>query len=173
MRGSKKSMKMKSKEEDEVEQLLQATQDHFLLNLSLNSHTTRSSPSLSSSSNNYDDISLDLDLERRFHALKGKTSSQSNDQELNSVLGQDLSARFAALKGKSSSSHDQLRVGPTATALSNVYEEESEDEEDQVQKLIDWAKDAARLDPSPPSDEEEEEDDDSDEDEDNRRRKRK
>ncbi|OIW17359.1 hypothetical protein TanjilG_22471 [Lupinus angustifolius] len=162
-------MKMKSKEEDEVEQLLQATQDHFLLNLSLNSHTTHSSPSLSSSSNNYDHISLDLDLERRFQALKGKNHSQNKDQELNSVLGHDLSARFAALKGKSSSSsHDPLGVGPTV--LSNEYEEESEDEEDQVQKLIEWAKDAARLDPSPPSDEDE---DDSDEDEDNRRRKRK
>ncbi|KAK7273592.1 hypothetical protein RIF29_14648 [Crotalaria pallida] len=159
MRGSSsRKTNKREKEDDEVEQLLQAAQDQFLLNLSLNSHTTRSSlsPSLYPPSTQDDDISLDLDLERRFRALKGKTPAQDKDhQQLKSVLGDDLAARFAALKGKSSS-QVSLGVGPTASKEGYAYEEESEDEVDQVRKLIEWAKDAARLHPSPPSDVEDE-----------------
>ena len=162
--------KEKDKSEDEVEQLLQAAQDQILLNLSLNSHIAHrappSPPPSSKKGPNHNDDDINLDLERRFQVLKTKppaTSTQHhNDQELRSVLGDDLSARFAALKAKSSSTTN-IALGPTATAASKVlYEEESEGEEEQVQKLIEWAKDAARLDPSPPSDEDDDDDDNQD-----------
>lgn len=185
MRGSsdRKTKKEKKVEIDEVEQLLQATQDQFLLNLTLNSHITRYSPSPSSSlfpsnNNNHDDddIHLDLDLERRFQALKRKSPAQDNsskDEDLNSVvLGEDLVARFSALKGKSSSSQVPLGVGPTASNGGCGYEEESEDEEDQVQKLIEWAKDAARLDPSPPSDDDDDNSSSASDDADNDNRRK-
>ncbi|XP_031284811.1 uncharacterized protein LOC116143500 [Pistacia vera] len=168
---------------DEVEQLLQSAQDEMLLKLSVNSH-------IAHISSNY----IDSDLDRRFQALKSRpslhqssssssssSSSQSNhrvndvnvnvDNELKSVLGDDLSARFAALKASPSSSNDNknlnaLSVGP------NVSYDDDNDEEDEVEKLIRWAKDAARLDPSPPSDDDKDSDcTDSDDDEPPRRKK--
>ena len=155
-----------SRNEMEVEQLLQAAQDELVLNLSINSHMSRVSP-------NY----IDSDLDRRFQALKKSGSSvvpqeSSNNKELKAVMGDDLSARFAVLKGSSSSSSTPgVGVGPN-----NILSDDGdgdEDEEDEVEKLIRWAKDAARLDPSPPSDdddhdeeEEEEEEEEDDEEED-------
>ncbi|RDX73482.1 hypothetical protein CR513_46910, partial [Mucuna pruriens] len=131
----------KKKREDEVEEMLQAVQDEILLNLS---HSHIIAAKKDNNIADTQDLDLDLDLERRFQALKMKTKSASQ---------QDLSARFDALKAKSSSSS----VGPTVTTSNSNYyrgeeEESEEDEEAQVQKLIQWAKDAARLDPSPPSD---------------------
>ncbi|CAJ1933010.1 unnamed protein product [Sphenostylis stenocarpa] len=132
MKGSKKGKREKEKKtkiEDEVEEMLQAVQDEVLLTLS-QAHMTRASSSVED---------LDPDLERRFQALKMKTKPNPQQQD------QDLSARFGALKAKSSRS----------ISNSNSYKEEEEsedDEETQVQKLIQWAKDAARLNPSPPSD---------------------
>ncbi|KAJ0037681.1 hypothetical protein Pint_23254 [Pistacia integerrima] len=170
---------------DEVEQLLQSAQDEMLLKLSVNSH-------IAHISSNY----IDSDLDRRFQALKSRpslhqsssssssswsSSSQSNhrvndvnvnvDDELKSVVGDDLSVRFAALKASPSSSNDNknlnaLSVGP------NVSYDDDNDEEDEVEKLIRWAKDAARLDPSPPSDDDKDSDcTDSDDDEPPRRKK--
>ncbi|GMY18592.1 46 kDa FK506-binding nuclear protein [Fagus crenata] len=166
-----------SRNEMEVEQLLQAAQDELVLNLSINSHMSRVSP-------NY----IDSDLDRRFQALKKSGSSvvpqeSSNNKELKAVMGDDLSARFAALKGSSSSSSSSSSTPGVGVVPNNILSGDGdgdgdgdEDEEDEVEKLIRWAKDAARLDPSPPSDdddhddeeeeEEEEEDDDDEEEED-------
>ncbi|KAK8529696.1 hypothetical protein V6N13_102599 [Hibiscus sabdariffa] len=75
------------------------------------------------------------------------------DEELKAVLGDDLSARFAALKASLSSSSSN----PTASITNEVRiglekSDGEDDEEDEVERVIQWAKDAARLDPSPASD---------------------
>ncbi|KAI4313185.1 hypothetical protein L6164_026183 [Bauhinia variegata] len=158
-----KGVKNNKTDRDEVEELLQAAQDQVLLNLSVNSHIVSSS----TSSNNY----LDGDLDRRFQALKSsKPSIQTQipivDRESKDALGDDLSARFAGLKVKNSSSTSssalakELGLGGGPTLDSTVQEED--DEVDQVEKLIQWAKDAARLDPSPPSDDDNDSDDKDD-----------
>ncbi|WJX92293.1 hypothetical protein P8452_73953 [Trifolium repens] len=159
-RGTRKE----NKEEDEVEKMLRAAQDEILLNLSINSHLSRPSPSSSSSTIPNPDPDLDLDLERRFQALKTKSKEQGP---------LDLSARFDALKNKSNHSGNAAVTIPA----SKTYEEsDEEDEEIQIQKLIEWAKDAARLDPSPPSpsvsdnDDDEDNNDDEDDDDDNHRK---
>ncbi|KAG7016610.1 hypothetical protein SDJN02_21720, partial [Cucurbita argyrosperma subsp. argyrosperma] len=169
--------KMGSGNEDEqVEQLLQAAQDDLMLKLSVDSHMSRVSP-------NY----LDSDLDRRFQALRSRPSSsaaaasrnprpsqphhQSDsssrpppienlvvDGESQSILGDDLAARFAALKASLPSS-----ITPPPSSIPNDVD--SDDEEDEVEKLIQWAKDAARLDPSPPSEEDDEDDEDDDDEE--------
>ncbi|KAK7858693.1 uncharacterized protein LOC112027281 [Quercus suber] len=161
-------MKKAQSEAKEVEELLQAAQDELLLKLSLDSHMSRVSP-------NY----IDSDLDRRFQALKKSRpsslsssvvpQSQSHKSTDDNSNNSDLSARFAALKakGSSSSSSSSAAVGVGVGPSSNIlYEEEEDDEDDEVEKLIRWAKDAARLDPSPPSDDDDDQDDDDDEDED-------
>ncbi|XP_038875163.1 uncharacterized protein LOC120067697 [Benincasa hispida] len=172
--------------DEQVEQLLQAAQDDLMLKLSVDSHMSRVSP-------NY----LDSDLNRRFQALRSRPSStaavprnprppqphiQSDsssrplsienlvvDGESQSILGDDLAARFAALKASLPSS-----TRPPPSSIPNDVD--SEDEEDEVEKLIQWAKDAARLDPSPPSEEDEDDEEEdftsSDEDVDDRRKER-
>lgn len=60
----------------------------------------------------------------------------------------DINARFDALKTKSNP------AGITVSTSETQFRYESEEEEDedvQIRKLIEWAKDSARLDPSPPS----------------------
>lgn len=163
----------KSDQSNEVEKLLEAAHDEMLLKLSVDSH-------IASIPSNY----LDADLDRRFQALRSRpsvprqsksqsaTPSQSQtrrnvsvDDELKSSLGDDLSARFAALKASSSSSssanddnkYDGVDVGP------KIPDGDVDHGEDEVEKIIRWAKDAARLDPSPPSDDD---DDDKDSDRD-------
>lgn len=165
----------KSDQSNEVEKLLEAAHDEMLLKLSVDSH-------IASISSNY----LDADLDRRFQALRSRpsvprqsksqsaTPSQSQtrrnvsvDDELKSSVGDDLSARFAALKASSSSSsanddnkYDGVDVGP------KIPDGDVDDGEDEVEKIIRWAKDAARLDPSPPSDDDDGKDSDRDTDSD-------
>ncbi|KAK3004878.1 hypothetical protein RJ639_019306 [Escallonia herrerae] len=69
----------------------------------------------------------------------------------------DLFARFAALKGtpSSSSSNDE-----------QVLSGDQNDNVDEVEKLMRWAMDAARLDPSPSSDDEDDDTDHTDDDDD-------
>ncbi|KAK4748755.1 hypothetical protein SAY87_015341 [Trapa incisa] len=166
---------------DEVEQLLQAAQDDVLLKLSVNSHHISRGSS----------DSLDPDLSRRFQALKARPSAPNpppphrpspyprGNDELKDVLGDDLSARFAALRGSAnhSSSSSPLVVSSLNQAISEpsvsrgLIEQgcgsaNPDNDEDEVEKIIQWAKDAARLDPSPPSDEEDNKDDDDDGDDD-------
>lgn len=155
-------MESPEKNMDEVEELLQSVQDQLLLNISVDSHIARASTSNSLSP-------LDSDLDRRFLALKSSqpsnpiTSALANqDQELKAVLGEDLSSRFAALKTKSIPNSNSLTPSISVAAImqeasfgSTLLNDEDKDEENEVDRLIRWAKDAARLDPSPPSDDDE------------------
>ncbi|GFP94467.1 hypothetical protein PHJA_001591100 [Phtheirospermum japonicum] len=127
----------------------------MLLKLSLNSHVARAS------------AAIDPDLDRRFEAIrKPQKPAKINDplkkvptkmdtcasiKSPSAVVSDDLFARFAALK---SSLHSEKK----SSLRDDVEEEESKDE---IGKLINWAIDAARLNPSLPS-----EDDDSDGDDD-------
>ncbi|XP_061990572.1 uncharacterized protein LOC133710425 [Rosa rugosa] len=158
MNRNKGKTKTKKTEKDEVEELLQAAQDDMLLGLSVDSHISRLS-----------------DVDRRFQALKLKSptppkvadanssapavTSIQVDEELKAVLGDDLSTRFAALKASvpmpSSSSSSSSIIAASSALHADYDDDDAVDEDDEVEKLIRWAKDAARLDPSPPSDDEE------------------
>lgn len=168
--------------DDEVDELLKAAQDDVLIKLSLNSHIAHSGTS----------SSIDPDLDSRFQALKARQSkSKSSKVDASQVRivsekknpekvlrtvdeSDDLFERFAALKGSS------LPSPPSSAAdvggRDEVQQLVNDDGEDEVEKVIKWAIDAARLDPSPPSDsdnEEEGEDDDDltdDSDEDDHRK---
>ncbi|KAL1222522.1 hypothetical protein V5N11_018895 [Cardamine amara subsp. amara] len=161
-----------NKEEDEVEQLLQAAQDEMILKLSVNSHTSRSSSDY-----------LDPDLHSRFLALKSQPSTKKKDQQhrqkrrprspppkskdVVEETPEDLMLRFAALKTSLPSSSSSSSV-----LLPNEIGEEDSDEigEDaEVEKLIQWAIDAARLDPSPPSDDDHSQSSDDDDETDSTR----
>lgn len=159
-KGERKT-KEKGTEDDEVEQMLRAAQDEILLNLSINSHLARASPSsttdLHPNSDPGLDSVLDPDLERRFQALKMKNKAHQPVVE-----EQDLSARFDALKAKFNPPVDPTVTSSKTQSRYEEGEESEEDEETQVQKLIEWAKDAARLDPSPPSESDDDDDDDDD-----------
>lgn len=137
----------KAREGDEVEELLRAAEDELLLNLTLNSHMSRVSPSY-----------IDADLDRRFQVLKSSSSSSKTNPKLKDPVprnGQnpqeprldhadndDLLARFAALKGSISE----------ATVTATDRADDDDDEEDEVEKVIRWAMDTVRLENSPPTD---------------------
>lgn len=153
------SRKKAAEKNDEVEELLQAAQDELLLKLSLDSHMSRLPPDYLSS-----------DLDRRFQALKSRPSAPPNPSShslsppqnsqkstTSSVDQEDLSSRFAALKGSQGIPADPKLL---SSADGDDDADDEEDEEDEVEKLIQWAKDAARLEPSPSSDDEDEDDDD-------------
>ncbi|KAH7569825.1 hypothetical protein JRO89_XS05G0004700 [Xanthoceras sorbifolium] len=143
------------KSDDEVDQLLQAAQDDVLLKLSVDSHISHLSPN-----------HIDSDLDRRFQALKSRlsippppSSSSSKPKspvhrDFKTASGDDLSARFAALKASSSVSSFNNNEVPDAPNMSDPNDDDNSDNE--VDKVIRWAMDAARLDPSPPSDDDEE-----------------
>ncbi|XP_027098327.1 uncharacterized protein [Coffea arabica] len=152
----------KSVEEDEVDELLKAAQDDMLLKLSLNSHMTHSSSQFSS---------IDPDLDSRFLALKKPHQSKSNSKsisksKLDDTAGttqqnpekvlqnidesDDLFARFAALKSSLPSYNTSVRDGQVQQQQ-QLMDDDGAGEEDEVEKVIKWAIDAARLDPSPPS----------------------
>jgi hypothetical protein len=95
----------------------------------------------------------------RFQALKSRPSvlpnpssnslspPQNSQKSTTSSVDEDvLSGRFVALKG----SHGIL-VDPKLSS-SDDDDDATEDEEDEVEKLIQWAKDAALLERSPSSD---------------------
>ncbi|XP_003571492.2 uncharacterized protein LOC100836466 [Brachypodium distachyon] len=122
-------------EEAEVEALLRAAQDAVLLKLQANSHLVSSStasnlpPPLDSAPG-----ALDDDLARRFEALKTRPPVPAKQP----AAGMDeAEARFAALKGAPAA------VGPERVWLEDLGDGESEDE---VEKVMRWAMDAARLD---------------------------
>lgn len=165
----------RGKEDDEVEQLLQAAQDEMILKLSVNSHTSSSKPDY-----------LDPDLHSRFLALRSRPSQKkkkdqnpqkprprspppkSKDVE---ETPDDIMLRFAALKSSLPSSSSSSSVSPSVRLPGDIGEDGDEIGEDaEVEKLIQWAIDAARLDPCPPSDDDDRQssDDDDDLDDDNR-----
>ncbi|ESQ54894.1 hypothetical protein EUTSA_v10026382mg [Eutrema salsugineum] len=158
----------RGKEEDEVEQLLQAAQDEMILKLSVDSHT-------SSSKSDY----LDPDLHSRFLALRSQPSSKKKDYQHRQKrrprsppkskdveeTPDDLMLRFAALKSSLPSSSSS--VSPSVPLPDEIGEDADDiGEDDEVEKLIQWAIDAARLDPSPPSDDDDDDNRSSDNDDD-------
>ncbi|XP_073012176.1 uncharacterized protein [Typha latifolia] len=122
----------------DVDDLLRAAEDDLLLRLQVNSHPISSSSSFSS---------LDPDLDRRLQALRSqpfKSSSPSEsrkhgDEEVGRILGDDLAARFAALKASPGSD-------PVADRGGFCDEGGGEGSEKEVEKVLQWAMDAARLD---------------------------
>ncbi|XP_059278817.1 uncharacterized protein LOC132032997 [Lycium ferocissimum] len=163
----------KKTESEEVEELLRAAEDDVSLKLSLNSHMARGSSTQF----------IDPQLDQRFQALRSKKTPKKtpiSQQGIGLVKqppsastamdSDDLFTRFAALKSS---------LPAYSSASSSAVEKEEGDDDDEVEKVIKWAIDAARLDPSPPS----ETDDDNDEsstdvedensDDDSKRRQRK
>lgn len=156
--------------DDDVDELLRAAHDDVLIKLSLNSHIAH----LGTSS------SIDPDLDSRFQALKARQSkSKSSKLDASQVRiasekknpekvlqtvdeSDDLFARFAALKGSSLPSHPSSAAD--VGGRDEVQQLVNDDGEDEVEKVIKWAIDAARLDPSPPSDSDDEEGGDNDDD---------
>ncbi|RWR89481.1 pheromone-processing carboxypeptidase KEX1-like protein [Cinnamomum micranthum f. kanehirae] len=178
-------------EDSEVEELLRAAEDDMLLNLSIHSHTSRSNPfdadlarrfealkmpKPSSSSNitkspkpNKEEEEKEEKEERQ--VTTGSLSSLQVDENLKMILGSDLSARFAALRKGSSSSSSSIpsKDFQGHSGKSNDHDDDEVDgdgvSKKEVDKLIQWAMDAARLDPSISSDDDGGVDDDSDIDE--------
>ncbi|CAL9226693.1 unnamed protein product [Arabidopsis halleri] len=162
-------MRKGGKEEDEVEQLLQAAQDEMILKLSVDSHTSRSSSDY-----------LDPDLHSRFLALKSQKKkdlqrqqhkrrprSPTKSKDVVEETPDDLMLRFAALKTSLPSSSS---VSKSVILQDEIGEDGDEIGEDtEVEKLIQWAIDAARLDPSPPSDDDQSQSSDSDDENDSTR----
>ncbi|KAL1568738.1 hypothetical protein AAHA92_00313 [Salvia divinorum] len=147
----------KATDDDDVEQLLREAHDDVLLKFSVNSHTARGSAA----------AAIDPDLDRRFQALKKPQKlTKKRDDSLKKTpkeadapaADDDLYSRFAALKTSLPSNSSNF--------TRNEVVEEQEDDEDEVEKLIRWATDAARLDPSPPSEDDDCEDDSSNDDDD-------
>ncbi|CAK9166141.1 unnamed protein product [Ilex paraguariensis] len=171
-------------ENDEVSELLRAAEDEMLLKLSVDSHMSRGSSS----------HIIDPDLDRRFLALKSKpkpskikpstnpsavplrnpppelptgSMRESGDHEETKVDDDDLLARFSALKGSIPSYLSSSVAFNDSQRQSKGEEKEEENSDtDEVEKVIKWAIDAARLDPSPPSDNSDNDDSDDDDDDD-------
>ncbi|EES13345.1 hypothetical protein BDA96_07G041000 [Sorghum bicolor] len=138
-------------EEAEVEALIRAAQDAVLLKLQANSHLVSSTPAASASSTppSLDAAALDpldSDLARRFDALKSRAAAPKPTPAgagAGAAVGgmDELEARFAALKGAAAGPEKETRV-----RLEDLGGESSEDEADEVDKVMRWAMDAARLD---------------------------
>ncbi|TVT99826.1 hypothetical protein EJB05_54784, partial [Eragrostis curvula] len=135
-------------EDAEVEALLRAAQDAVLLKMQANSHLVSSTsaptaPSLDPAAAAPDP--LDDDLGRRFDALKSRPPAPA-PKPAGAGAGagsggmEELEARFAALKGAAGPEKD------SRVKLEDLGGESSEDEEEEVDKLMRWAMDAARLD---------------------------
>lgn len=171
-----KKKKEKTVAEDEIDELLKAAQDDMLLKLSLNSHMAHSSCQISG---------IDPDLDSRFQALKNPDQSKSNSKSAsksklddtasrtqknpekvvqNINESDDLFARFAALKSSLPSYNTSVRDSPVQQL--QLMDDDGDGQEDEVEKVIKWAIDAARLDPSPSSDSDDDAASDADEDDD-------
>ncbi|KAE8716823.1 Oxoprolinase 1 [Hibiscus syriacus] len=177
MSGRKKSSDATA-DTDAVEQLLQAAQDEMLLELSVDSYMSRVAPDYldpdlrcrfqalrsrpsSSQPKQEKESSAQPPLQPPKPQLeqkedgdkKGPEPKVAVDDELKAVLGDDLSARFAALKASLSSSSSNPTASTTNEVRVDLEKSDGEDdEEDEVERVIQWAKDAARLDPFPASD---------------------
>ncbi|CAM8954782.1 unnamed protein product [Rhodiola kirilowii] len=186
MNGRRSNRKAEDRTIDDVEELLKATEDELLLDLSVGSHMSKVAPSY-----------IDSDLNRRFQALKKPSSASVSSSSSKPMIskstpppqksvseksidcgsdGDDLLARFAALKGSRHSS--AIAVG----GIEELGQRNQVGDSDEVERIIQWAKDAARLDPSPPTDSDDsdnfqpsdvdEEDEDSEDEEEERKRRR-
>lgn len=150
----------RAEERDEVEMLLRAAEDEAVLSLSVDAHHITAS-----SETDY----LPPDLHRRFQALKSSTAAAAASASASAASktkpkakakveeeceGDDLWGRFAALKASipPQSHHRPVLelVDQPSAAGQEVIVDADITEEDQVAKVIQWAMDAARLDPSSP-----------------------
>ncbi|XP_040382946.1 uncharacterized protein LOC121055173 [Oryza brachyantha] len=155
MSGGRKPAVSGGGDEAEVEALLRAAQDAVLLKLQANSHLVSSSssspaaaapnppPSLDPSAADADP--LDADLARRFEALRSRPPGDPKRPDAPAAGAgaggmDELEARLAALKGAAG----RPEKGDTRVRLEDL-DGESE-EEDEVDKVMRWAMDAARLD---------------------------
>ncbi|KAM0875391.1 hypothetical protein ACQ4PT_036792 [Festuca glaucescens] len=130
-------------DEAEVEALLRAAQDAVLLKLQSNSHLVSSSSSAASNPSALDPApgSLDDDLARRFDALRSRPPAPKRPAAASpsAAVGMDeMEARFAALKGAAAGSEKETKV--------RLEDLGDESEEDEVEKVMRWGMDAARLD---------------------------
>jgi hypothetical protein len=126
-------------DEAEVEALLRAAQDAVLLKLQSNSHLVSSSSSAASNPPALDPApgSLDDDLARRFDALRSRPPAPKRPDAASPGMD-EMEARFAALKGAA--------AGPEKETKVSLEDLGDESEEDEVEKVMRWAMDAARLD---------------------------
>ncbi|CAO2168019.1 unnamed protein product [Urochloa humidicola] len=148
-----------SGEEAEVEALLRAAQDAVLLKLQANSHlisSTSASASVPAPAGPLDGAAaaadpLEDDLARRFNALKSRAAAPAPKSggagaaaaAAGGSGGMDeLEARFAALKGVAAGVGSEKEARVKLEDLGG----ESSDEESEVDKVMRWAMDAARLD---------------------------
>ncbi|KAK8945323.1 hypothetical protein KSP40_PGU011187 [Platanthera guangdongensis] len=150
-------------EASEVDEMLRAAEDELLMEVHVASHTISSS--------------LDSDLARRFEALKSprlpphpKASQaipppqsstpeskglENRDRIHEDAANDDLMARFAALKAPT------RNLQPMSNPISNHVDFSADEEMDdgdeiskkEAEKVMQWAMDAARLDPSRSDDE--------------------
>jgi hypothetical protein len=130
-------------DEAEVEAILRAAQDAVLLKLQANSHLVSSSSSVASNPLVPDPAPgpLDDDLARRFDALRSRPPAPKRPSAASpsaSVGMDEMEARFAALKGAA--------AGPEKETKVSLEDLGDESEEDEVEKVMRWAMDAARLD---------------------------
>ncbi|XP_019087352.1 PREDICTED: uncharacterized protein LOC104727779 [Camelina sativa] len=154
-------VRRRGKEEDEVELLLQAAQDEMILKLSVDSHASRSSSDY-----------LDPDLHSRFLALKSQKKnkdhqkrrprSPTKSKDVTEETPEDLMLIFSALKTSLPSASSPSSSVSKPVLLQDEIGEDEIGEEAEVEKLIQWAIDAARLDPSPPSDDDDNQSSDED-----------
>ncbi|CAD6246657.1 unnamed protein product [Miscanthus lutarioriparius] len=131
-------------EEVEVEALIRAAQDAVLLKLQANSHLVSSTPAALASSPppSLDAAALDpldSDLARRFDALKSRAAAPKPKPKPAAM--DELEAWFAALKGAVAGPEKDARL-----RLEDLGGESSEDKADEVDKVMRWAMDTARLD---------------------------
>lgn len=134
-------------EDAEVEALLRAAQDAVMLKMQTNSHLVSSTSASTTVAPSFDAAAapdpLEVDLARRFDALKSRPPvPATNPAGAGPGSGgmEELEARFAALKGAAGPEKE------TRVKLEDLGGESSEDEEEEVDKLMRWAMDAARLD---------------------------
>ncbi|KAK9102791.1 hypothetical protein Sjap_020045 [Stephania japonica] len=145
-RGRKGSNNPRMREEEEVAELLRAAEDDVLLKLSVDSHRAHSSD-------------LDQDLLRRFEALKlpsdsSKITSVPPPSTQGKAAEADLSTRFAALRNSSTEIDPQESQN---FKISGEDDDNDYNEEDEISKVIQWAIDEARLNPSSSADDDEDE----------------
>ncbi|CAO2176499.1 unnamed protein product [Urochloa humidicola] len=156
--GSGRKAAGPSGEEAEVEALLWAAQDAVLLKLQANSHliSTSASASVPAPAGPLDGAAaaadpLEDDLARRFNALKSRAAAPAPKSggagAAAAAAGggggmDELEARFAALKGVAAGVGSEKEARVKLEDLGG----ESSDEESEVDKVMRWAMDAARLD---------------------------
>ncbi|XP_008797173.2 nucleolin [Phoenix dactylifera] len=176
-RGRKDKGSSLANSEKDVEALLRAAQDDLLLKLRVDSHPISSHPSSSFSASSAASAGLNPDLVHRLEALKSNpppspaapppppskpaekgavaaAATEGGDDEWGRILGVDLAARFAALKGSSSGHNPGFQrpdlvpnLGDSNDEAGAVTDGDDGASEKEVEKVMQWAMDAARLDP--------------------------